>query len=255
MLKLDSQFMTDLRGRQLAYCAAIEDVQVDEGAFDHVFWDPPYDKRTQDNTRRGKETKHGISAPMPLGFDPATTEKRLRWAAWAARACRRWALVFSDHESSMDWATALEAAGMVYVRSMIWVKTGDAELTHERPRQSATPQMTGDRPSSGHEVIVVAHHRGRRMRWNGGGKHGVYTAGVVRGEHRVHEAQKPLELIKEITRDFMTPGETVVDAFCGSGTLLAAAKHLRMGAVGLDLAKKWADYAQRRVDAAQATNQ
>lgn len=254
MLNLTHDLVKGLGGRQVAHHAALEDVLVDEGAFDHVFWDPPYDKRTQDNTRRGKETKHGISAPMPLGFDPATSEKRQRWAAWAARACRRWALVFSDHESSMDWADALERAGMVYVRSMIWVRTGDADLTHERPTQSGAPQLTGDRPAAGHEVIVVAHH-GRRMRWNGHGKQGVYTAGVERGEVRVHQAQKPIRLITEIMRDFMDPGETVVDSFCGSGTALVAAKHLGLGAVGLDRDAKWADYAQRRVDAARALNQ
>jgi hypothetical protein len=255
-LKLTRQLVKHLSGRQLVYHATLEDIEADEGVVDHCVWDPPYADRTQDNVRRGSSgsrRKPTISAAKPLGFPPAAAEQRQRWAAWAARAARRWVLVFSDHESSMEWAGFLVRAGMIYVRSCIWVRTGDPELGHERPAQSGAPQYTGDRPGAGHEVIVCAHAAGRRLRWNGGGKHGVYTSAVERGEKRVHAAQKPLALMREILADFCNEGETISDKFCGAGTTGVAAKQLGMTFIGADKDAKWATYAQRRIDGALRT--
>jgi len=231
---------------------AIEDVGIAEGSVDHVVTDPPYDDRTQSRARRGKKTDDSLSAPMPINFDPATTARRATWANWIAAATRRWAMVFSDHESSMEWAGALEGAGfgMIYVRSALWVRTGDAIVEDVKPRKSGAPQFTGDRPATGHEVIVIAH-KVKAMRWNGCGKTAVYTAPVVRGPERVHPTQKPVSLMLQLLRDFADPGETICDPFTGAGTTQVAAKILGMRSVGIDLNARYADYARRRIAAAQ----
>lgn len=222
--------------------AAIEDVHVDAGAFDHVITDPPYAARTQDNTRRGRKTKAQISEPMPLGFNPLSIERRARWAQWIANATRRWAIVFSDHESSVGWAEDLERAGLVYVRTAIWLRRGGA------------PQFTGDRPASGHECIVLAH-RGKGMRWNGRGKFGVYEERIVTGEKRAHATQKPLSLMLDLVRDFCDPGEVIMDPFAGSGTTLVAAKLHGVFCAGVELDEKFASYAVRRAAAVAMSTQ
>lgn len=235
--------------------SAIEDVATEEAIFDHTITDPPYAPRTQNNTRRGRNRDDGISDAMPLGFNPATEIKRARWAAWIARVTRRWAAVFSDHESSMDWAEHLERAGMIYVRCAIWVRTGDRELdaVSGKPTPSGAPQFTGDRPAAGHEVIVLAHARDARMRWNGGGRQGVYVAPIVPGSDRLHSTEKPLSLMLDIVRDFARPGETVIDPFCGSGTTLVAAKQLGVACAGIELDPKFASLAARRAASASST--
>lgn len=231
---------------------AIEDISTDELVFDHTITDPPYSKRTQDNTRRGKQSRENISEAMPLGFDPADTAKRNLWAQKIAYATRLWAAVFSDHEGSMEWAAALERAGMVYVRCALWVRTGDDELTVDRPGHSGAPQFTGDRPAAGHEVLVLAHARGKRMTWNGGGRAAIYTAPVVPSSVRAHSTEKPVELMRDIIKDFCAPGQTVFDPFAGSGTTLVAAKNLGVHALGVELDRKFAGYAARRAAAASA---
>lgn len=235
------------------FCEAIEDVDIEEGISDHVFMDSPYDDRTQSRARRGKESKAGISTTLAIRFDAATSEKRARWARWAATATRRWVGAFSDHESSMEWASHLESAGMgmVYVRPALWIRTGDELIETVKPRKSGAPQFTGDRPATGHEVIVLAH-KGRKMRWNGGGKSAVYVHPVVRGLERVHETQKPVGLMRDILRDFAEPGDTIADPFTGSGTTQVAAKLLGMSSVGIELNPKHAEYARRRIAAARA---
>lgn len=246
-----SDAVTEMASRFYVHRGSFDDVELDEGSVDHTMTDPPYDKRTQDNTRKGHMRRDGISKPMPLGFDALTEAKRDRWAAKIARTTRRWAGIFSDHESSMDWAYRCEKYGMEYVRMGLWVRTGDEELIGEKPSHSGAPQFTGDRPAQGHECIVFLHAKGRgRMRWNGGGRAAIYTDPVVMGDTRVHTTQKPIELMRKILADFCEPGDTIIDPFAGSGTTLAAAKNLGMRSVGIELIEKHATYAARRAAAA-----
>jgi site-specific DNA-methyltransferase (adenine-specific) len=250
-VKLTVDYAKNVAPKFPSFCSALEDVQVDDGAFDVVIADPPYAARTQNNTRRGQVSNKAISAPMPLGFDPATSAKRSRWANWMATATRRWVAVFSDHESSMEWANHLERAGLVYVRCALWIRTGDLEIVpNARPKHSGAPQFTGDRPQAGHEVIVLAH-KGKRMRWHNHGKAAIYTAPVVPPANRLHPTEKPIRLMVDILRDFCDACERIVDPFCGAGSTIVAAKRLGMaGAVGIDLDEKWASLASRRAAAA-----
>jgi site-specific DNA-methyltransferase (adenine-specific) len=234
------------------FTSAIEDIEVEEGIADHVLTDPPYDDRTQSRVRHGKKTRTTISGATELGFDAATAEKRVRWARWIATATRRWAGVFCDFESSGSWRIALEAAGLVYVRPAIWIRTGDELLESQRIRKSGAPQFTGDRPPTGFEVIILAH-KGRRMSWNGNfGVPAIYTHPVVRGAGRTHAAQKPIGLMLDLLRDFAKPGDVIADPFTGSGTTQVAAKQLGMRSLGIELQPAHADYARRRIAAARA---
>lgn len=231
---------------------AIEDVGIAEETVDHAFADPPYDDRTQSRARSGHQTATAICKPLAMNFDPATMARRETWAAWMAAAVRRWVGVFSDHESSMEWAGSLERAGfgMIYVRPAIWIRTGHEIVEDVKPTKSGAPQFTGDRPAAGHEVIVLAH-KGKRMRWNGKGKTAIYTAPIVRGAERVHPTQKPVSLLLQVLKDFCDPGEVICDPFTGAGTTQVAAKLLGMRSVGIEINRKYADYARRRIAAAQ----
>lgn len=249
-LPINRRCADEMASNYMVQCSDLEDVAVENGAFDHVVTDPPYAERVDRNARRGKKSDHAISEVMPLGFDPATAAKRALWARWIATATRGWAAVFSDHESSMDWAQHLERAGLEYVRCALWVRTWEPELTPERPRLSGAPQFTGAYPAVGHEVIVLAR-KASKVRWLGHGKAAVYTAPVVRGDDRMHPTQKPVSLMQDILRDFVKPGQSVCDPFVGSGSTMVAAKLLGMPAFGIDNQAKYRDYAARRVAGAR----
>lgn len=229
-------------------CSSIEELEFDDYFVDHVITDPPYAQRTQDNTRRGRKTNRGISEPMSLGFDHATTEKRGRWMSRLSRMARRWTGVFSDVESVGEWKSIGERAGLEYVRTCIWVRTDDVDLTADRPNNAGVgaPQFTGDRPPSDFECIVFFHNADTKKRWFNGGRRATYTSPVVRND-RLHPTEKPLRLLIDILRDFCSVNDTVFDPFCGSGTTQTAARMLGMaGAGGSDLDSKFASLASRR---------
>jgi DNA modification methylase len=227
-----------------------------ERSVDVVITDPPYSHKVHACSRRGvtgyKEDRGSMHTQnkrtRDLGFPALGVYERSAMALHLARVVRRWVLVFCDHESSRDWRVDLEAAGLEYVRTCIWVKIG------------CTPQFTGDRPAVGHECIVVAHQtrdrRPMKKRWNSGGKRGVYEHPIVltrAGETtRVHTTQKPLTLMRELVLDFSDEGELVCDPYAGSGTTGVACRLLGRRFLGWERDVTMAAIARRRIAGARA---
>jgi hypothetical protein len=203
----------------------------------HVITDPPYSEHTHAKVRRGGSThlpdekvpgrpkRAVISTAAVLGFDALVDGQREECAAQFARVARRWVLEFSDQEGASPWMLANLAAGLEHVRIGQWVKL------------NATPQFTGDRPATGAEAIVIAHPPGRK-RWNGGGRHAVWTHAIAinrgPGLQREHTTQKPVELMTELVEQFTDPGDLILDPFCGSGTTGVAALRAGRRFIGIE---------------------
>ena len=223
-------------------------------SVDIIMTDPPYSKHTHEAGRRGasrdyrepgagKKTRRcEIMRNRDLGFAHLATDLRRACAEQFARIARRWILVFTDHEGGEGWKRDLIDAGAEFVRFGIWRKL------------AATPQFTGDRPGTGHEVIVIAHaHREKgsgRMQWNGGGRHAYWEAPIVQswsGEGRIHTTQKPLQLMEALVRDFTNRGEFVLDPFAGGGSTLVACKRLGRRGLGFELDAKYVHGANQRI--------
>lgn len=147
-------------------------------------------------------------------------------------------LVFSDVESDHLWRADLEAAGLDYVRTGAWIKVG------------STPQFSGDRPATGFEAVTIAHPKGRK-RWNGGGHHAVWSHPIVLNrsgnDPRWHTTQKPLSLMDELVSLFSEPGETVLDAFGGSGTTAVSAARLGRRCIVIEQQEKHCESIVKRL--------
>ena len=229
------------------YHGRCEDVLPTLGEVAHVITDPPYSEhvhgaarssRMQSANDRGGKYGSDVRRNVDLGFDHLTPELREFCAAQFARLARRWVLVFSDVESGHLWQRDLEGSGLDYVRTGAWVKVG------------STPQFSGDRPATGHESIVICHPKGRK-RWNGGGKHALWSVPIVlnrgKAEERVHTTQKPDALMRALVDQFTDPGEVVLDPFAGSGTTLVAAHYLGRRAIGVEQRERYCEETAKRL--------
>ena len=67
-----------------------------------------------------------------------------------------------------------------------------------------------------------------------------------------HPAEKPVELIKWIVKNCSSEGDTVLDAFMGSGTTGEACIDTRRNFVGIEMSEKYFAIAKDRIEAAQA---
>lgn len=183
--------------------------QLPDGAVDIVACDPPYNDKTHANATRLSGDR---VSRIDIDFDSLTDEEIAALGLNLPRIARRWALAFCALE---QLGTYERASGKAWVRSGIY------------NRANGMPQVTGDRPAQACEGIAIMHRRGNgRMRWNGGGKRGIWTHNVEKSE-RHHPTVKPLPLMLDLIRDFTEPDELVFDPFCGSGTTGVAC--LRLG--------------------------
>lgn len=226
-----------------------EDVLPTIDAADHVITDPPYSAHVHGAARssrmvsandRGGKFGADVRRNVDLGFEHLTPELRAFCAEQFARISRRWVLVFSDQESAHLWGDDLMAAGLDYVRTGAWIKVG------------STPQFSGDRPAVGFEAITITHPKGRK-RWNGGGKHAVWSHPIVldrgrSGVGRLHTTQKPQELMQVLIDQFTDPGEVILDAFAGSGTTLAAARMLGRRSIGIEQSEHYCEVIAKRLE-------
>jgi site-specific DNA-methyltransferase (adenine-specific) len=214
----------------------------DAASVDVTITDPPFDARTHraaievGDWRRGRRAIDGA-----LPFSPLAESQLLATAAHLARVTRRWIIVFAG-ECQLDlWRRALEAGGARFVRFGV--------VERKNPR----PQMSGDRPGVGADLVVIAHASGMRMRWNGRGRPARWTAGVARFDPggKVHPTQKPLPLMRALVDDFSEPDELVCDPFAGAGTTAVACAQLGRAFVGWERDATYYAAARNRVATAE----
>ncbi len=209
------------------YCADMRDVDLPPA--DLVLTDPPYAEQTHAGARREARVNEGRwrtggNEPQKLvGFASAEiAELRAMFERFSPQA-RRWVISF------MDWRHIYHfeqqpPAGLRFVRFGVWIKPNGA------------PQFTGDRPATGWEGIAFMHRADGKMRWNGGGHHGVYTYPIAHKSDRIADnpTAKPFPLVADLIREFSEKGDLVIDPFCGNGTTLAIAKLLGRQAIGVE---------------------
>jgi site-specific DNA-methyltransferase (adenine-specific) len=208
---------------------------------DVIITDPPYSEHTHTRSWGSNFLTKGMKRAdiniyhRELGFEHLTLETMRAVARETARACRRWSIFFCDFYVHHLWVAELEAAGLEYVRTLVWDKVDGA------------PQFTGDRPAAGAELAVLAHRPGRK-RWNGGGRRNVFRHGQA-ADRSPHPTTKPLALMLELVGLFSEPGELVLDPFAGSGSTGAACLRLGRRFLGYERDPRWAELARKRLGA------
>jgi 23S rRNA G2445 N2-methylase RlmL len=200
--------------------------------FDSMIVDPPYADAVH---RNAVSTGSGGAGPRKrdFAFEALTPELFRRLCSYAAQV-RRWSAIFCDIESVGIWKQGLTDAGVEYVRALPWVRW-------------TQPQISGDRPPSGCEMVVLAHRPGRK-RWNGPGSLTHFHQKALRGADK-HPTEKPLDLALALVGYLTEPGEAVLDPCAGNGTTLLGAALLDREGVGLERNAGWAGKGSARTDA------
>lgn len=196
----------------------VELAELTAARFASCIMDPPYSPRVHE-----RATSNGTNGAGPrerdLGFaclDAATRAAVARVAA----SCSRWGAVFSDIEGAHAWREALTGAGVEYIRAVPWVRWSQ-------------PQLSGDRPPSGCELVTLVHARSAKH-WSGPGSLTAFDTRSLRGAEK-YSCEKPLDLMLSLVSWFSDFGENVVDPCAGAGTTLRACALLGRDAVGFDV--------------------
>jgi DNA modification methylase len=195
--------------------------------FDVCITDPPYgisassqNLTSQGTSRRSTENLHQYD-------DSETTFARdmPRWASAITSVMKERAQLFwfcEQQNFEKIWQELLDLNWKVYPRPIIWSKgtmtAGNAMLWPARSYECILFATRGDRPIQGSlrsDLIEMTPDR-----------------------DKVHAAQKPVALYRELLSWSVLPGDNVLDPFCGSGTVIEAARQLMCRATAIDLDTK-----------------
>lgn len=192
---------------------------------DLVLGDPPYDKYTHDGALTKSEKYKEFGITFGSLDDLAFVNQSLE-------ICFGWVIFFCGLEMLGKYQAENPNK---YVRGCVWDRIANA------------PQISGDRPAQGAEGIAVFHGLRKNMKWNGGGKAGIYRHLVERGE-KEHPTQKPLSLIKELIELFSNKDSLVLDPFMGGGTTGVACAKLGRKFIGIEIDPQYFGIACKRIE-------
>ena len=99
-------------------------------------------------------------------------------------------------------------------------------------------------------ITKIDRTRLSKQEWKEWGSRGVWSFPSVRANHD-HVAKFPEELPRRTMRLLTDPGEIVLDCFLGSGTSAVAAIQENRQYIGIELEKKYAALARRRIASAK----
>jgi hypothetical protein len=208
--------------------------------FDALIADPPYSAHVHDNATSIGTGGAGVRE-RDLGFEALTPELRARLGT-AAASVRRWSCVFSDFEGAPEWWTAATGAGAEWIRLVPWVRWSQ-------------PQLSGDRPCTGAEAVLIWHSQNvgprggskpKAKRWNGPGSLTHFERRAMRGKFK-HPTEKPIDLLLDLVSWFSDPGEAVIDPCAGAGTTALACRLLGRDCVAIERDEQWAAHATARL--------
>lgn len=210
---------------------ALDVLRGDVGIFDAIITDPPY---ASGSTLAGKQastaekyTRSKERCPFPDFFGDAMDTRAwshmMRELLEAAREKSNPGAalaIFIDWRNLPTLTDAVQWAGWSLRGVAVWDKV-TSRPQRGRFRQQAEFLVWG---SNGHMPI----DRGVPC------LPGVFRAGNVQGGERIHQTQKPLEIMREIVK-ITAPGGRILDPFAGSGSTLAAARAEGYDALGIEV--------------------
>jgi len=97
-----------------------------------------------------------------------------------------------------------------------------------------------------HELIFYANREPFEYIRNGYTFATVMKFKQVFTKDRLHPAEKPIELIRELIKGFSNEGDTILDPFVGSGTVVLACKELKRIGIGIELNEDFVEIANKR---------
>jgi site-specific DNA-methyltransferase (adenine-specific) len=238
----------DFTGTAIIYGDALEVLKTfPDNLFGGIITDPPYASGAAEQSARQKGTAKKYSSvktgnPLP-DFEGDSKDQRswTRWMAeWLAQArrCTRPGApicLFIDWRQLPSLTDALQWAGWVWRGVLAWDKT------NSRPQRGRFRQQA--------EFVVWGSNGHMPLERDAPVLPGVFRQSMPPFARRIHQAEKPLEVMRGIIR-IVEPGGIILDPFAGAGTTILAAREEGYPAVGIELSEYYAAAARKRIEEA-----
>ena len=141
------------------------------------------------------------------------------------------AMVFTDWRMVAHLAPALESSGLQFRNMIVWDK-GNCGLGN------------GFRPQ--HEIIL--HYVKGKGNYFDQSTGNVIRSKRVNSNDKLHQTQKPTDLLAKLLKVVTQEGDTVLDPFFGSGSLGEACLKMNRKFIGIEKSKFYVQEATRRIE-------
>ena len=206
--------------------------RIPNNSIDLIITDPPYCVGTTSNGHKGSWNDNNLIKPF---FD-------LLFAEWD-RVLKEEAEIYIN----TDWRTYPFLYPIVQkyfrVRNLIvwdyeWVKSGNFYRFS-------------------HEFIIYATKGDHKRRFYAGERDvwRIKPINYTNLKTKLHQAQKPIELVEKMLTNSSVEGDIVLDCFMGSGTTGVACINLDRQFIGFEIDEKYFAIAKKRMEEAYATRE
>ena len=214
-------------------------LSMENNSVDLLLTDPPYGIGINEVAMTvGGVTGGHVSAGFQYSDTPETTLNFLTVLAQQSfRFCKptAHAFIFIGFEYfEITRKLFIEAGWQVRIKPLIWIK-----------REIGQCNVPYAWPSSCYETILMARKDNSKLIVEG--KPDWFQHDPVLPSQRLHQAEKPVELLKELIRRTCLPGSMIYDPAMGSGSTLEAALRMNMLAIGCDIMEESYSGALQRI--------
>ena len=215
--------------------------ELQDESVDMLWTDPPYGHSNHDGDWNARLNEHRGLPQQPIANDGADEMRAVLDAMLteAARVLKRdcccccCCCCGGGPRPTFAWvAQRMDSCGLTFFHSVIWDKVNPG---------------LGWRFRRQHEMVMVAHREGGKLRWADDNK---AVPNIWRGSkprNGEHPNVKPVGMVEYFVSLQSLPGDVVLDPFMGSGTTLRAAKNLNRRAIGIELDERYCEIAARRM--------
>src|SRR5688500_3459867 len=256
--------LANLPLNQIVYGDCIEILKsLPENSVDLIFADPPYNLQLRNDLYRPNMTK--VNA-VNDGWDQfkgfAEYDAFTRdWLSASRRVLKESGTVWviGSYHNIYRVGSILQDLEFWILNDIVWIKG------------NPMPNFRGVRFTNAHETIIWAQKKqGARYTFNHKSMKALnddlqmrsdWNLNIATGKQRIrangtkaHSTQKPEALLYRVIMASSNPGDVVLDPFLGTGTTGAVAKKLGRNWIGIERDKRYIRIAQKRIDAAQRTN-
>lgn len=207
----------------------------DPCSFDIIECDPPYGIDLA-NVRKDANAQAFAEYEEISAEDYPNFLRKLCMRCYELASANSWMILWYTGMWFQHCIDALSAAGFhAHTLPAVWKKGNFNGQTN------APDQYLG----SAYETFIYARKGAPRLHVPG--RSNIFDVAMIHSAHKIHPAERPLALVREVLNTFVWPGANVLCPFAGSGATLVAAQQLRMSAVGFDLSQEYHDKFAMRV--------
>lgn len=218
-------------------------VDFEDNTFDAIITDPPYcsgglhaSARTKGTANKYLNCKNNVNLP---DFDGDSKDQRAFhfWCTLWLTECNRLTKQGGILAQFTDWRQLPITTDVIQAADWTWRGVSVWNKGNGRPRRGGMRNQC---------EYIVWGSKGNMLN-QGEYLAGCFNQSIVNNKKRVHQTQKPVEVMTELCR--LAPGKNslILDPFAGSGSTLAAAKATGKKAIGIERSEFYAEKIAERL--------